>query len=193
MADAIGYFKSRAPTYMALLMQDFGFDELDAAAIMGNFGHESGGLTIYHEVGLPADKGGVSWPQFTGSRRRGFEKYCAQNKYDPHTDEAAYKYVFVELKGTEKAAVAKTKAAVGLDAKVRAFEQSYERAGIKNYPSRLRWAELALSSFRASDDDVIDTQPTLSDFSISDLVEELTGRPGVFQVWIGYEEDTTAD
>ena len=179
---------------MALLMKDFGFSELDAAAIMGNLGHESGGLTVWHEAGQSADKGGIGWAQWTASRRREFEAYTSRNNFDPHSDETNYKFLFSELKGPEKAAVAKTKAAVGLDAKVKAFEQSYERAGIKNYPSRLKWAERALSSFRAAEDVIIDKKPPeLSDFSIADLVEELTGRPGVFQVWIGYEEDTTAD
>jgi hypothetical protein len=39
-------------------------------------------------------------------------------------------------------------AAVTLDAKVKAFEKAFLRAGVKHYPSRIKWAKIALLAYR---------------------------------------------
>lgn len=138
---------------MALLMQDFGFDELDAAAIMGNLGHESNGLTAFqeHNPTVPGSRGGWGWAQWTGPRRVAFEAYVKRNNLDPKSDKANYGWLFNELKGPESRAVGATKSAVGLRGKVIAFEKAFERAGVKHYDSRLKWAERALDAYEASD------------------------------------------
>ena len=148
MASALTTFKAKAPGCMKKLMADFGFSELDAAAVMGNAGHESGGLTIFQELRPTSGRGGLGWFQWTGSRRQVFEAYCSRNGLSTHSDEANYAFLFVELKGREKAAVAKTKAAVGLNKKVIAFENAYERAGVKAYASRQKWAGIALAAYQ---------------------------------------------
>lgn len=196
--SAIITFVSKAPTFMALLMEDFGFDELDAAAIMGNLGHESGGLSTFQERSptVPGSKGGWGWAQWTGSRRRDFESYAKRNGYDLRSDEANYKQLYRELSGAsgasnESAAVGKTKAAKGLEAKVKAFEQSYERAGVKHYPSRLKWAERALDAFRASDSHTVAADPvtltlTLSDISKDELIDALLEKQNIKSVLVDY-------
>lgn len=161
MADPIATFVSKAPTYMGLLMKDFGFDKLDAAAIMGNLGHESNGLTAFQEVSPTAGRGGWGWAQWTGPRRVAFEEYCKRNDKDPKSDDANYGWLFVELSGTEKAAVAKTKAASGLEDKVKAFEMAFERAGVKHYDSRIKWANRALAAYQADDNSSDEVPPTV--------------------------------
>jgi len=144
-------FEADAVWAMGKLISDFGFSVEDAAAVMGNAGHESGGLLLMQEIKptVAGSRGGFGWFQWTGPRRRLFEAYCERNKLDPISREANYAYLFVELKGSEKAAVAKTKAAVGLQAKTKAFEMAFERAGVKHYPSRYKWAEKALAAYRS--------------------------------------------
>jgi hypothetical protein len=147
---AEAHFRATAPKYMALLMQDFPMlDLLDAAAVFGNAGHESKGLTDDQEDApvVRGSRGGANWMQWTGPRRRSLEAYCARNGLDPNSDEAAYKWLFLELKGAEKKAIPALLAADGLKAKVEAFEKAFLRAGVKHYPSRLRWAEIALDAF----------------------------------------------
>jgi len=64
-----------------------------------------------------------------------------------------YPALFLELKGiegSEGAAIGKTQAAVGLDAKVEAFEKAFLRAGVKHYPSRKLWAKRALEAYQAA-------------------------------------------
>ena len=145
-------FRATAPGVMTLLMQDFGLDETSAAAILGNLGHESNGFTNLQEIRptVKGSRGGYGWAQWTGPRRRDFEAYCDRNKLSPSSNKANYGFLFTELKGDEKAAIPAVKNAVGLEAKVIAFEKAFLRAGIKHYPSRHEWAMRALVAFKAS-------------------------------------------
>lgn len=142
-------FEIDAPWAMDKLIADFDFSIEDAAAVIGNAGHESLGFKLLQEQKptVKGSRGGYGWFQWTGPRRRLYEAYCQRNNLNPASREANYAYLFVELTGPEKAAVAKTKAAVGLQAKTKAFELAFERAGIKHYPSRYEWAAKALKAY----------------------------------------------
>lgn len=146
-------FETDAPWAMNKLMADFGFSLEDAAAVMGNAGHESAGFESLQEIKpvVKGSQGGYGWFQWTGPRRRLYEAYCQRNSLDKASREANYAFLFVELTGSEKSAVAKTKAAKGLRAKVEAFELAFERAGIKHYDSRYKWALKAMAAYTASD------------------------------------------
>lgn len=145
-------FRAKAPGIMHKLIDDFPIGVEDAAAILGNLGHESGGLVSLQELKptVAGSAGGYGWAQWTGPRRRAFEAYCARNGLKPSSDKANYAWLFLELKGTEKGAIAAVVAADGLDEKVEAFERAFERAGVKHYPSRKQWAAIALDAFEAA-------------------------------------------
>lgn len=155
-------FTQKAPSIMRKLMDDFLLSVMDAAAIVGNLGHESGGFKFLQEKKplVPGSAGGYGWAQWTGPRRRLYEAYCARNKLDPASDKANYGYLFVELSGSEKAAIPAVKAAKDLRAKVIAFEAKFERAGIKHYESRLKYAEQALKAFEGAPDVQLPGKPT---------------------------------
>lgn len=142
-------FISKAPKYMALFMADFAASLDDAAAVFGNFGHECAGFTAMQEINptVAGSRGGYGWPMWTGPRRRAYEAYCKKHGKNPASDEANYAYIFVELKGPEKHAIGKLKAARTLSAKVKAFELAYERAGVKHYASRETWAGIAKQAY----------------------------------------------
>lgn len=142
-------FKAKAPVLMARLMEEFKCSVEDAAAIAGNAGHESGGLVKLQEIApvVKDSKGGYGWFQWTGPRRRAFEAWCSINSLKPSSDAANIGFLIYELNGPESKAIPKTKAAVGLKAKVIAFEMAYERAGVKHYDSRLKYAQMALEVF----------------------------------------------
>jgi hypothetical protein len=146
-------FTDKAPKIMRQFMQDFSLDESRAAAILGNVGHECLGFTKLQEIKpvVKGSRGGYGWPMWTGPRRRNYEAYCARNGLNPASDEANYAYMFVELTSTERGAITALKNAVGLPAQVKAFENHYERAGVKHYPSRIKYAEQALAAFKAQD------------------------------------------
>lgn len=190
MADPITTFVSKAPTYMGLLMKDFGFDKLDAAAVMGNLGHESNGLTAFQEVSpIGGGRGGFGWAQWTGARRDAFEAYCKRNGKNPKSDDANYGWLFVELKGPESGAVPKTKSAVGLEAKVKAFEQSFERAhkDYKHYDSRVKWAQRALAAYEADDNASDEIPPAPENPTIASLIQKIKEISGAQKVSIVLE------
>lgn len=148
MADSKALFREKCREFMPKLMADFDLTVEDAAAIFGNLGHESGGFRTLQEKKpmIPGSRGGYGWAQWTGPRRRKYEAYCARNKLDPASDKANYGYLFVELRGAEKAAIASVRRAKGLRRKVEAFELAFERAGVKHYDSRETWARVALAA-----------------------------------------------
>lgn len=146
-------FEEKAPTIMRLLMEDFDLTKMEAAAICGNLGHESAGFERLQEINptVKGSRGGYGWAQWTGPRRREYEAYCKRNRLDPAGDKANYGFMFLELKGPEKRAIRLLKDAnETLFDKVVAFELGYERAGVKHYNSRLKWAERAMSAFGES-------------------------------------------
>lgn len=149
---AIETFRSKAPWIMALLMRDFSLTVDEAAAIVGNLGHESGGFASLQEINptVKGSKGGYGWPQWTGPRREAFRSYCERNGLAPASDEANYKYLFVELSGTYRNAIAAVKRAGSLPDKVKAFELAFERAGIKHYERRNEWARRATEAWAAA-------------------------------------------
>ena len=145
-------FRAKAPGIMDRLMQDFPLQLDDAAAIVGNFGHECAGFTKLQEISpvVKGSRGGYGWPQWTGPRRKAYEAYCKRNSLDPSSDAANYAYVFVELKGDYRHAIPALRGAEGLVNKVKAFEMAYERAGAKHYASRNQWAAIAIDAWHAA-------------------------------------------
>jgi hypothetical protein len=117
----------------------------DCDAIIGNLGHESGGFTVYHEIGQPSQLGGVGWAQWTGPRRRKFEAFCATHGFDPHSYQGQFEYLVSEIEpnGPYHGALIATQQAQGLEAKVNAFEARFEAAGVPALASRLRYAQMS--------------------------------------------------
>ncbi len=163
--NAESTFRAKAPGIMAQLIRDFAITPEDAAAILGNLGHESAGLATLQEIKptVAGSRGGYGWAQWTGPRRRAYEAYCKRTGKNPASDDANYAYLFVELRGiegSEKAAIGKLTKAVGLDAKVEAFEKAFLRAGVKHYPSRKQWAAIAMDAWRKQAGGVAIPKPT---------------------------------
>lgn len=145
------HFRATAPVFMRRLHAIFPqLDEDDLAAIFGNAGHESKGLTDDQEDKpvVKGSRGGANWMQWTGARRKALEAFAKAKGLDPNGDEAAFQFLVTELKGDEKRAIPALLAAGSLDAKVKAFEKAFLRAGVKHYPSRLKWAQIALLAYR---------------------------------------------
>lgn len=147
--DPKANFISVVPKYMQNLIDDFSLSVLDASAVFGNAGYESAGFTKLQEIKpvVKGSRGGYGWFQWTGPRRKEFEAYCKRNNLDPSSNDANYKFLFVELTTTEKHALPKLKAASSLANKVIAFEESFERAGVKRYPERQKWAQIAYDAY----------------------------------------------
>lgn len=117
---------------------------------MGNLGHESGGFTLYHQIGMPEGRGGYGWAQWDGARREAFLQWCRDNGKAWDSDEASEAFLWIELGGPEgRGALPSLRNQTDLDAAVVDFEMKFERAGVKHYPSRQDWAQRALTAFNA--------------------------------------------
>ena len=80
-AEREKHFRAVAPGFMRRLLGDFPqLGELDAAAVFGNGGGESKGLTDDQEdkPTVPGSRGGRNWMQWTGVRREQFEAFSFQ-------------------------------------------------------------------------------------------------------------------
>lgn len=169
-------FRLKAPVLMQRLLQVIPqWQILDAAADAGNAGHESNGLMWLQELGpaVAGSAGGYGWYQWTGRRRREYFAWCKERGLDPAGDEANIGFHIFELTGAERVAIAATTRGLNLEAKVRAFEASYERAGVKHYASRERWARIALDAWNARPGIVPTKRPALMRGSSGDDVRVL--------------------
>jgi len=92
-------FDDMAPALMGKLMTDFQLNSIQAAAIMGNLGHESAGFTAYHQFGMPEGRGGYGWAQWDGPRRDEFLQWCRDNGKPWDSDEASEAFLWIELRG----------------------------------------------------------------------------------------------
>ena len=121
----------------------------DIAAIIGNGAHESGGFQTMQEKRptFAGSLGGYGYFQWTGSRRRAYFAWCKQEGLDPDSYAANSGFLIFELQTSEAGAIPRTRKAQTLDDKVKAFEMGFERAGVKHYDSRIRWARRALEVF----------------------------------------------
>lgn len=151
MSPAEAHFRARAPAFMRRLLVEFPqLDDLDAAAVFGNGGGESNGLTDDQEDAptVKGSRGGRNWMQWTGPRRRAFEAFCSEHAYDPDGDEGAFAFLVFELNGPEKKALKALRAARTLRTKTIAFMKAYLRPGIPHIENRVRWAQIALEALR---------------------------------------------
>jgi hypothetical protein len=143
-------FQTKVVKFIPRLMRDVSCDLETACAIFGNIGHECNGFQTMQEIGVTPPKGGWGWQQWTGPRRTAFMDWAFKRKLDPAGDEANYGFMVYELLGTEKASLAATKKAVGLNDKTDTFERTNERAGVPALASRRKYAKIALDAYNAS-------------------------------------------
>lgn len=138
-------FAQKAPAIAQQLQKDLGLTPVQAAAIVGNLGLESGGFKFFHEIGQASNQGGIGWAQWTGARRRQFEAFAQANGLDPHSDKANMAFLEWELTHTEKNALDALKRQTTLSGGTAAFAEGFERPGVLNLQGRLNYAEQALN------------------------------------------------
>lgn len=147
------YFKKSAATYIPRLMKDFGLTKEQAAGIVGNLGHESAGMQAgIQERGVKVGRGGLGWAQWTGPRRKEFESFLEKNGMSANDPEANYAFLKQELQTTEAPSLEKLKQTKSIEEATVVFEESYERAGVKSYGSRVQYAKDGLKAFETAED-----------------------------------------
>ncbi len=144
-----GDFGRRSSAVMNQLMADFSLTREQAAGIVGNLGHESSGMRALNEAKplIPGSRGGFGWAQWTGPRRREFEAWAKANGLDIRSDEANYGFLKHELMGKYRGVIDRVRRTKTMEQSMYAFENGYEKAGVKAYSSRLKWGRRAMDSY----------------------------------------------
>src|SRR5215217_2499256 len=126
-------FKEWAPRMVSDLMRDFDLKDFQAAGIVGNGGHESGGFNIMQEINpIGGGRGGLGVFQWTGPRRREFERWLARNndkEWSEQDYEANYSFLFRELKGPESRTIDEIRDDLTLFQATQTFCEEFERPG----------------------------------------------------------------
>lgn len=142
-------FKSAVPALMHGLRREFGLTDFQAAGVFGNAGHESAGFTMLRELGASPGHGGYGWFQWTGPRAEAFLSYAAHN-YGWRSTQANYGYLLRDLHGPYAHCVAALRRTHDIVDATRAFEITYEMAGVVAMTDRIEWAHVALRAYQLS-------------------------------------------
>ena len=164
-----GDSREKAADLTDRMVKDLGISETKAAAIVGNFMHESGDFQHMQEIAPVSGRGGYGWAQWTGPRRRNFEAFVAEKGLDINSDDANYQFFLHEIQNDpyEKQQFERWKNTEygDLAAETVAFENSYERAGVKHHGSRIQRAETALQMYKQKIADIESDASNIKDLS----------------------------
>lgn len=131
------------------LQRDFGLTRAQAAGVVGNLDHESGGFSQLQEISplIPGSRGGYGIAQWTGPRRRQYEAWVAERGLDGRSYEANYGFLKHELTETgEKRVLRRLRATTTPEEAARVFSGSsasgnswdgFLRPGIIHLESRM--------------------------------------------------------
>ena len=117
---------------MSDLQEVLGITKAQAAGIVGNFDHETGGFKYLQELNptVPGSKGGRGFAMWTGPRRKAFESWFAENNLDPDSYDASFGFFVHEVQNTSEGrfmeALEKTTTA---EQAAKVFSRNYLRPG----------------------------------------------------------------
>lgn len=128
---------------MADLQQRLGLTAQQAAGVVGNLAHESGGFKQMQEVQplVPGSRGGYGYAQWTGPRRVAFEQFAQQQGLSPDSYEANLGFLEHELTATPEGRVmAALSQAQTPEEAAMIFSQQFLRPGIPHNDRRVSLA-----------------------------------------------------
>lgn len=130
------------------LKRDYGLTNEQAAGVVGNLMHESGGFQSLQEINptVPGSRGGYGFGQWTGPRRDAFDTYIKETGLDPTSYDANYGFLKNELATDpyERRQFNTVKKATTAAEAARLVSENYLRPGIPHNSQRVRYAEQIL-------------------------------------------------
>tara|TARA_R100000234_G_scaffold116990_1_gene94785 strand:+ start:2577 stop:3344 length:768 start_codon:yes stop_codon:yes gene_type:complete len=134
--------------FKADIEEVFGLNDFQAAAMVGNFDHETGGFTMPEELKplVPGSRGGAGWAMWTGKRRKKFENFAKENNLDINSYEANFGFFVQEVQNDPYfikiiEQLEKTK---NVDEATEVFSKGYLNPGIPKMNSRKKKSRLYL-------------------------------------------------
>ena len=131
------------------LMKDFKLSDHAATGVVASLAAESGGFKTLQEINptVKGSRGGYGYAQWTGPRRKQFEKYAADNNLDINGYDANYGFLKTELQGPEGRILADLNNAKDAREATTMFTGSAQsgrgflRPGTPNWGGRYSWAD----------------------------------------------------
>lgn len=142
-------FDTKALLIMDRAIKVWGLKPYQAAGFPGNFGRETGGFTHFQELRPVAGRGGLGWAQWTGPRRVRFERFCAESKLSPLSDEGNWRFLRQEVDRDYPTLIPRLRKTVALREAVALVEEIYESAGVVALEDRVYWGRKALLVYQA--------------------------------------------
>ncbi len=122
------------------LEEALGITRVQAAGLVGNLDHETGGFKFMQELDpvVPGSRGGLGFAQWTGTRRKEFEAWAASNDMDVNSYEANLGYLVHEISNTSEGRfLEELEGASTAEEAARIVSRKYLRPGKPNMPSRI--------------------------------------------------------
>ncbi|MBN3751812.1 hypothetical protein G3N95_02590 [Paraburkholderia sp. Tr-20389] len=147
--------KQVADAYVSNLQKDFGLTKNQAAGIVANLWHESGGMNSGinqgGKIGSPGSNmaddnaNGYGIAQWGGTRKQGLIDYARQHNLDPSSEAANYGYLKQELQTSQAGAIAAVKGTNSAQAATQAFCNAFEQPSDPQMASRLGYLNQILA------------------------------------------------
>lgn len=147
--------KQVADAYVSNLQKDFGLTKDQAAGIVANLWHESGGMNSGinqgGKIGAPSSNmaddnaNGYGIAQWGGSRKQGLIDYARQHNLDPSSEAANYGYLKQELQTSQAGAIAAVKGTSSAQSATQAFCNAFEQPSDPQMASRLGYLNQILA------------------------------------------------
>lgn len=147
--------KQTADAYVSNLQKDFGLTKDQAAGIVANLWHESGGMNSGinqgGKIGAPSSNmaddnaNGYGIAQWGGTRKQGLLDYARQHNLDPSSEAANYGYLKQELQTSQSGAIAAVKGTNSAQAATQAFCNAFEQPSDPQMASRLGYLNQILA------------------------------------------------
>jgi hypothetical protein len=147
--------KQVADAYVSNLQKDFGLTKDQAAGIVANLWHESGGMNSGinqgGRIGAPSSNmaddnaNGYGIAQWGGTRKQGLIDYARQHSLDPSSEAANYGYLKQELQTSQAGAIAAVKGTNSAQAATQAFCNAFEQPSDPQMASRLGYLNQILA------------------------------------------------
>ncbi|MHB9837660.1 phage tail tip lysozyme [Paraburkholderia terrae] len=147
--------KQTADAYVSNLQKDFGLTKNQAAGIVANLWHESGGMNSGinqgGKIGAPSSNmaddnaNGYGIAQWGGTRKQGLLDYARQHNLDPSSEAANYGYLKQELQTSQAGAIAAVKGTNSAQAATQAFCNAFEQPSDPQMASRLGYLNQILA------------------------------------------------
>ncbi|MDB5773085.1 MAG: hypothetical protein JWM42_3459 [Burkholderia sp.] len=136
------------------LMKDFNLTKSQAAGIVGNLMHESGGrldpsmnqIFGFEGSGGPGDptsnlNQGYGWVQWSYDRKKAYLDWAKENGLDPGSPAANYGYLKKELLGPEGGFLNELRGANTPQEAAEIFSRRFLRPEVPNYESRMKYTQ----------------------------------------------------